>query len=111
MTSRRSPAALTAAPASTVRWAAPQATVLQLLERRPGEGEVLGADVAEADRRLRLLAIADDVDDHAFAEGGVLDVVADTQPDLLRVRRLWGEATTSRERGIDHPFAMGVGGL
>src|SRR5688572_29691046 len=55
--------------------------VSALLERRPGQQQALLADVGEADRGLGLVARTLDVDDHAVAEGGVVDVVADLQPE------------------------------
>ena len=48
-----------------------------LAQRRPSQGEVLGADAGEVDGRLRRLALAAQVDDHALPERRVLDVIAD----------------------------------
>src|SRR5688572_19430577 len=71
---------------------------------------MLLADTGEVDDRLRLLAHALDVDDHALAEGGVGDVVTDPQPELLRVRRLRRVARPRPDRSLDHAIAMLVGG-
>ena len=72
---------------------------------------MLGAHIAEADGGLGLLAAAFDIDDHTFAERGVLHVVADAQPDLLGIGLLWRQPLARGQRGIDHSFAMGDSGL
>src|SRR3954449_9630825 len=96
-------------PTSSLRdWSKPsrqrfrsQRWLSELLQRRPCQGEMLGADIAEADRGLRLLAGTVDVDDDAFTELGMLDVVADPQPDLLGVARLRREPLAGCQGGVD----------
>ena len=56
-------------------------SVRACLQRCPGEEEALLADVAEAHDRLGLIAAALDVEDHAFTEDLVRDVVADLEPE------------------------------
>src|SRR6266508_1698778 len=80
------------------------ASGMKLLERRPREEQPLLADVAEADDRLRLVTIPDQVDDHAFAEGLVPDVVADAQVAQARRRRRGGV-----DRGGHDRLAMRAG--
>ena len=69
---------------------------------------MLGADVAEADRRLGTVALAADLEDHALAERRVGDVVADAQSDRLRVRRL-RRLLAGAQRCLDDPLAVLVG--
>src|SRR5690606_7050346 len=80
---------------------------LELLEGGPGERQVLLADAGEVDHRLGLVAVAGDVDDHALAERGVFDVVADPQAELVRVGRCGRLA--GPHRGLDDPVAVLVG--
>src|SRR5581483_6192806 len=56
---------------------------LQALQGGPGEQQALLAGVAEADESLGLVALALEADDHALAELGVGDVVADPEAELL----------------------------
>ena len=49
--------------------------------------EMLRARIAESDGRLGLVVLTADVDDDALTERRMLDVVAEPQPDQLRVRR------------------------
>src|SRR5689334_6470390 len=62
-------------------------TRARLVQRRPCEEQALLTHVAEAHHRLRLVALADEVEDHTFTELLVQDVVADAQPELLGAAR------------------------
>ena len=53
-------------------------------KQRPRQQQPLLAHVGEADGGLGPVAAALDVDDHAVAEGGVVDVVADLGDDAGR---------------------------
>jgi len=66
---------------------------------------VLCADTAEADRRLRAIAVAADLEHHALSEGRVLDVVADLEPESLRVRRL-RRLTGGAQSSLDDALAV-----
>ena len=46
---------------------------------------MLLADTGEVDHRFCFVTETGDVDDHAFAKRWVGDVIADSQPELLRV--------------------------
>src|SRR5689334_15137998 len=55
----------------------------EFLQRSPAEEQPLLTDVGEPHRRLRLLALSLDVDDHALTPFGVTHVIADPQPEHL----------------------------
>ncbi len=71
---------------------------------------MLGAGVAEANGCLGLVVLSANVDDDTLAEGWVLDVVAEPQPDHLRVRRRrLLVSLTGDEGSFDHTIAMPIG--
>ena len=70
---------------------------------------MLGADAGEVHRGFGLLTVTAQLDDDAFAERRMLDVVADPQPEVVGVRAAGTVPLAGGDRRLDNPFPMDVG--